>query len=93
MRKRKTLLRYYGKKGKFATNQDLQQNFKQKRPHHRKWIRSIGTPAEERSRAEYVTARNLVNRKITQTKRRLEEQICDQAKRSPEDFGNMFVAQ
>ena len=78
--------RYYGKKGKFAINQELQQNIKEKRRLHRKWIKSINTCSEERNRGEYVTARNLVNKKITQAKKRLEEQICSQAKRSPKRF-------
>ena len=78
--------RCYGRNGKFAINQQIQSEIQNKRRLHRKWIRSIGTWTEERSRLEYVNARNLVNRKITQVKRRLEERICEQAKKSPKRF-------
>ena len=41
---------------------------------------------EDRSRDEYVTARNLVIRKITTVKRSLEELICGQARSSSKQF-------
>ena len=81
----------YGKKGKFAINHVTQRNIKDKRRLHRKWIRSIGTRMEDRSRGEYVTARNLVNRKITTVKRSLEERICGKQGEVQNGFGNMFV--
>ena len=76
----------YGKKGIFAVNKDLQQNLKEKRRLHRKWIRSIGSCTEERNRGMYVNSRNQVKRKIKQARRGLEEKICGQAKRSPKKF-------
>eukprot|EP00111_Clytia_hemisphaerica_P012297 TCONS_00036119-protein len=78
--------RVYGKRGRFAINQHIQQYLKEKRRLHRKWTRSIGTSREELSRVEYVVARNEANRKITQVKRELEKRICEQAKRSPKRF-------
>ncbi|XP_066935451.1 uncharacterized protein [Clytia hemisphaerica] len=76
----------YGKKGSFAIDQDIQQSLKEKRRLHRKWIRSIGTTSEQRNRAIYATARNKVTGKIRRERRRLEERICGQAKRSPKKF-------
>ena len=76
----------YGKEGKFAINKELQQDIKEKRRLHLKWIRSIGTNNKERTRANYVRARNLVNKNVTKTKRNLEKEICSQAKRSPKRF-------
>ena len=66
---RRRYVPYKSEKGKVCNQPRSAENIKEKRRLHRKWIRSISTPAEERSRTEYVTAQNLVNRKITQTKR------------------------
>ena len=80
--------RFYGKKGKFAINREIQDDIQNKRRLHRKWIRSIGTDREDLCRTEYVCARNLANRRITQVKRRLEQRVCGQAKKNPKRFWN-----
>ena len=77
----------WGKKGKLAINQELRQAIKDKRRHHRKWIKSTKNRREEcKERNNYVAARNKVNRLMTRAKRDFEKSVCQDSRNNPKRF-------
>ena len=69
-----------------AVNQELRQAIKDKKRHHRKWIKSLNRGEEESERKLYKTSRNKVKRLMNQAKRDHEKYICSQANQNPKIF-------
>ena len=77
--------RFWRKKGKIPIKRELQDEIHRKRYLHRKWLRSSPVNCDQ-NRAEYVLARNKVNRKMIQARRDYEKSICDKSKKKPKIF-------
>ena len=69
-----------------AVNQELRQAIKDKKRHHRKWIKSLNRGEEESERKLYKASRNKVKRLMNQAKRDHEKYICSQANQNPKIF-------
>ena len=74
------------RKGAIPIGIDLQNELTEKSRLHRKWARSTCPEERSRNRKIYVTARNRVNRMMTQARRRYERDICSKSKTKPKVF-------
>ena len=74
------------RKGAIPIGTDLQNEVSEKGRLHRKWARSTCPVERSRNRQVYVTARNRVNRMMSQARRRYEENICSKSKSKPKVF-------
>ena len=69
-----------------AVNQELRQAIKDKKRHHRKWIKSLNRGEEESERNLYKVSRNKVKRLMNQAERDYEKYICSQGIQNPKIF-------
>ena len=73
------------KKGKVPIGRELRNEVAAKKRLHRKWRRSQPND-KDRNRANYIVARNRVNRMMTQAHRQYEQRICENSKNKPKIF-------
>ena len=77
---------FWKTKGKIPINQELRQLIKDKKHHHRKWVKSLNKENETTNRETYAKIRNKVKSKIKQAKKNYEQTICEQSTENPKRF-------
>ena len=76
---------FWKNKGKIPIKKELRDEIKRKKLLNRRWLKS--SPLyRDRHRANYVLARNRVNRMLVKAHRAYEKSICDKSKKKPKVF-------